>query len=340
MSAFLRFLRAALLEDWGLKSLSLVLAILMWFYIDGELTDKRDFVVSMRPSDISLPPGYSLAPDYPLPKLLVMLRGPRRRLQLISADSIVFQKKVITNPVAGRNLLSVVPNDLKAEGFDILSVSPKDEQEPAIELVYTVRRLKRVRVKTRGTVRPGYVTEPGTTDPDQVNIEGKLDDLDALEHVWTEEVDMTNAEKDIVREVGIQPCVDVNGRRISFRCTATVRVAVFVRPEQVTKRMILDVRPAALPGTAMTVEPSSVEVEVRADAREFASPELKSNILLCVEWPTAWERPKDETVVLGPQRVQVRCFAPPGVQVRGLNGAALPTVEVRGAASAPLLQKK
>src|SRR5258708_33361076 len=82
MSYLLRGLKSALLEDWTLKIICLALALLMWFYIDGELTGQSTFTVSMRSSDIQLQPGWSLAPSSPLPEFLVTVRGPRRSLPM------------------------------------------------------------------------------------------------------------------------------------------------------------------------------------------------------------------------------------------------------------------
>jgi len=330
-----RGLQALFFEDRLLKAICLALAVLLWFYIDGELTDRRDFVVAMRPSDIVLPPGWALAPDRALPKFLVLLRGPRRRLQLISADSIGLQKKLL-NPVAGLNTVSIEPGDLHAEGFDVLSVSPKDA---AVVLFSTTTKSKRVLVKTVGKVRQGFVAEAGTASPDQVDIEGQSNELDAFDHVWTEDVDITNAEQDVAREVGIVPFIEVNTRRIAFRCATPVRALVLVHPERAAKRLTLDVRPLPLPGTAMTIEPDTVEVEVQGEPRDLAAPDLKSGIILFADWPN-WERPKDEKSVLGPQQVQVRAFSPPRLQVRGVNGGPLPSVEVRGALCAPLQPRK
>jgi len=335
-SGILRALHALLLEDWLLKLICLALAVLLWFYSDGELTDKRDFVVAMRQSDLVLPPGWALAAERPLPKFLVLLRGPRRRLQFISGDSIAFQRKVLSNPAPGPNPLSIDPGDVQAEGFDVLAVSPKDEKEPVVYLLSTAKRLKRVRVRTVGKVHPGYVAEAGTADPDQVSIEGPSNELDEISNVWTEDVEIANAEQDVVQEVSIAPFVEAGGRRITFRCGTPVRATVPVHPEQAAKRLALDVRPLALPGTAMTIAPDTVEVEVQAETRDLAAPDLKSSIVLFADWPNNWELPKDDKTVLGPQRVQVRAFAPPRLQVRGVNGGPLPTVEVRGALAGQL----
>jgi len=336
----LRALQALLLEDWLLKTICLALAVLLWFYSDGELTDKRDFVVAMRQSDMVLPAGWALAADRPLPKFLVLLRGPRRRLQFVTGDSIAFQRKVLSNPAPGRNPLSIELGDVQAEGFDVLAISSKDEKEPAVYLVSTAKRVKRVRVKTVGQVHPGFVAEAGVADPDQVSIEGPSQELDEIGNVWTENVDITNAEQDVVQDVNIAPSVEAGGRRIAFRCGTQVRATVPVHREQAAMRLTLDVRPLALPGTAMTISPDKVEVEVQAETRDLAAPDVKPSIVLLADWPTNWELPKDEATVLGPQRVQVRAFAPPRLQVRGVNGGPLPTVEVRGALAAPLQPKR
>ncbi|HYG78538.1 MAG TPA: YbbR-like domain-containing protein [Planctomycetota bacterium] len=338
MAGFLRFLQSLLFEDWWLKITCIVFSMLMWFYIDGELTDQSDFLVGVRPNDIVLPSGWELAPDQTLPKYWVRLRGARRRFQVFNSDKIMFRKQTITNPQVGRNPIDIEPAEVEIEeNFEIVSVTPKDER-PSVLLIATTRRVKRVRVKTTGKVNPRFIAEPPVADPDQVNVEGAAEDLDQLEFVWTEDVDITDAEQDVVREVGIQPFVDVGGRRIQLRSNAVVRAIVKVRPQLVTRRMTLDVRPLALSGTALTVEPKSVEVEVQAEEQEFAAPDFASSILLYVEWPRTWETPKSQEMALGPASVQVKAAPPPRVQVRGVDGGPLPTVTVRGALAGPAIK--
>src|SRR5689334_2001375 len=111
----MRLLRSILFEDWWLKITCLGLAVLMWFYIDGELTDHGDFVATLRPADLELPAGWELSTDTPMPKYTVRLRGARRRLQLFSPDAIVIKKQTITNPQPGRNSINLGPADIDVE---------------------------------------------------------------------------------------------------------------------------------------------------------------------------------------------------------------------------------
>lgn len=132
-------LRRLLLEDWSLKFISALLAILMWVYIDGELTDVRQVVIPLRPADITLPEGWDTAPGRPMPRVNVLLRGPRRRLSLVNAEMIQFRQKItVEQPVSGRNTLRIPTDALSAEGFDVVGVQPLYESDIGVELAQIV----------------------------------------------------------------------------------------------------------------------------------------------------------------------------------------------------------
>jgi hypothetical protein len=138
-----RILYIAVFEDWILKFMCLFFATLMWFYIDGELTDQRNFSVSIRASDVILPTGYELSSDRAMPQFMVRVRGPRRRLQLMTESNIAFKRKPLENPQTGRNTLTMTPADIEVEGFEVLEVIANDK-DVALELRETVTRLKPV----------------------------------------------------------------------------------------------------------------------------------------------------------------------------------------------------
>jgi hypothetical protein len=334
---FYRFLRAALFEDWALKFICLAFAILMWFYIDGELSGQIDLVVAMRPSDFNLPANLELAPDSPLPKLRVIVRGPRNRLQLISPENISMRKKQLDNPQAGHNVINFLPSDAEAEAnFDIISITPKDSPEAAVDLVEIVSKPKAVLVKHHGEPRAGFLIGKWRCDPDKVNIEGPIDDIDRIQNVTTEDLDVTDLDQDLVREVGIVQTTEVAGRVISFRCGQRVRVTIPIRPPEATRVMSFDIRSFAPDGIAMQVEPKTVEVEVVGDDQDLTAPDIQSKILLYVEWPGTLDRPKDPGVSVGPHPVKLQWVAPSRVQVRGVKGAALPSVNVKAALASAL----
>lgn len=150
-------LRRILLEDWSLKFISLFLAVLMWIYIDGELTDVREFAVTLRPADLSLPEGWDVAPGRPMPRVQVRLRGPRRRLSLVNAEMIRVQQKItIDQPLSGRNVLRVPLDTMYAQGFDVVGIFPLYDSEIAVELAQVVTQTngKPTTLRVKLQVRP------------------------------------------------------------------------------------------------------------------------------------------------------------------------------------------
>ncbi len=333
-----RFLRAALFEDWVLKFICLAFAILMWFYIDGELSGQIDLVVSLRPTDLVLPSNLELAPDSPLPKLRVIVRGPRSRLPLVSPENISFKKKQLENPQPGRNVINFTPTDADAEAnFDIISISPKDSPDAAVELVEIVSKSKSVLVKHRGEPRAGFLIGKWRCEPEKVNIEASSDEVDHIQNVYTEELDVTDLDQDLVREVGVVQSVEIFGRVIPFRCNQRVRVTIPIRPPEATRVLSVDIRTFAPDGIALQADPKTVEVELVGDDQELSVPDIQSKILLYVEWPSTLDRPKDPNVTVGPHPVKLQWVAPPRIQVRGVKNTTLPTVNVR-AALAPAMK--
>jgi hypothetical protein len=335
---FLRVLHAAIFEDWLLKFICLALATMMWIYIDGELTGEVDVSWMLHRDDLSLPPNLELQSEQTLPKYTLRVRAPRSRLQLITADNIAIKKKQLENAQAGsHNKINLQPSDFEGEGFDVVGITPRDEKQE-IELTEIASRPVNVRVRPHGQPREGFVIGKALSDPPKVTIEGALQDVDRVKEVVTEEVDVSDADQELVREVGIEKTTEIGGRRISFHCPQKVRVTIPILSVDAKIAMTLDIRSFAPQGIAMQVEPKSLDVEIVGDGNELASPELKSNILLYVEWPATADRPKDAATVSGPYTVPVRCNAPPRIKVQGVNGAPLPTVTLRAALS-PALSK-
>src|SRR2546430_2169183 len=128
----------------------------MWFYIDGELTDHGDFVVSLRPADVELPAGWEYSTNTPMPKFSVRLRGARRRLQLFSADGIAFHKQAITNPQPKQNPINIKPKNVEVESFEVLNITPKNKKDKALTLFPTAHHIKHIHTKTTSHANPKY----------------------------------------------------------------------------------------------------------------------------------------------------------------------------------------
>jgi hypothetical protein len=334
-----RVIRAALFEDWMLKFICLLLAVLMWIYIDGELTDTKDFIIPLQESQVGVPPGYVLVPGQQLPSYTVQVRGPRRRLPLTGPESFRIKRKLIEDPKNGKNSYMLQPTDIVAEGFDILTVTP-NQRDPGVHLIETSTQMKKVLVKA-SEPKKGFVVGKTTSEPTQVAIEGPTQVLERIVQVFTTPVDISKEEAgDVIATATIEDSIEADGELLKFRVAEKdkrVKAIITIKPEAAARKVPLIVRPVPLPGTAMIVEPETVQVEVIADERDIA--DVATKVALYVDWPAAWEKPKDAGTVLGPLALPVRAEHPARIQVRGIDGPNLPTVMVRGAL-APSLQAK
>ena len=330
LSRLSKLLRAVFIDDPGLKAICLMLAVLMWFYIDGELMSQKEFELPMSSSDIARADALELAAPDSLPVFVVRVRGPRRLIELWQHQNLRFKRKLIDNPRAGSNPVTALPGDVYAENFSVVSVAPKNPEGAAVVFISTAVETKPVSVRVRGQPKDGFLIGKPVCNPTHVKIKGAAADLAEIQEVWTEEVDVANADQDVSGEFAVLRSVESGGRKIAFICAEKVHVVVPINPVVVVRQAAFEVWARVPPGLAMTVEPQTVQVELVIEARGIDIQEVQSKIVLFAEWPRNWQRPKDSKTALGPERVALKFSAPPRVQVRGINGAALPEITVTG----------
>jgi hypothetical protein len=190
--------------------------------------------------------------------------------------------------------------------------------------------MRPVRLRTRGQPREGYSAGSATIWPLTVKVSGSAEALHALDEVGTEELQLDGADFDLTTDLGIASRVELNGKTFALHCDQKVHVTLPITPVVVTHMLTLEVWARVPPGRALRVEPPKVPVELVIEERDFKEKDVLSRVSLYVDWPPQWAEPA-EGAVLGPVPVQVRFNAPPRVTVRGVNGTALPTVNVTGA---------
>ena len=334
--SILRFLRAVLLEDLPLKFICLVLAVLFWFYIDGQLAEERDIVVALTPADFSLPEGIEVAPDRGLPEIEVRVRGPRRRLQYLNPRDIRFRAEV-PSPTRGRHTIKLSRDLFRlAEGMSDVSVVGVKKDAIDVDLIACSKRTLPVRVLTQGEVRAGFRLESAMPEPREVEV-SSWQDLESAEKVLTDPIGIQDRTEDFQVNVGLAKTVQAGDREVEVSCPNKVRVALRISREEVT-RVLEDVPIGALapPGATMLIRPAAVRITVRGAPEHVAA--LKSTDLrLFVEWPADWDLQRPPGESFPARSAQIKAIAPPRVTVRGENDQPLPTVKVYGTLTRPAI---
>ncbi|MCK6474213.1 MAG: hypothetical protein L6R28_21035 [Planctomycetes bacterium] len=333
--AFRRFLRMVLLEDWALKIVCFILAVIFWVYIDGELSDNREVVVPLYAEQLKphLPRGLTLAPGTELPELQVEVRGMRRRLQYFTGEYLQPDfTEVLKNLPEGPNEITLRPQDIRVdERMPEVQVVAIRKPTITLKLNRTYTKELPVRARVVGKLRPGFNASDIKITPDRVSVQSSrnLDDVDVA---FTEPIDVDGRDESLSLDVAIDSRAKEYGDAVLLT-DRTVAVHLEIRREDFSREIKgVPLLVFAPQGASLRagVETLDVVVTGAPDDIRNLGPE---NVRLYVEWPEEWDLKAEGEQEKPAKRVQVKCVPIPGVRVGAGKDAPLPTVEVRGTVS-------
>ena len=102
--------RKILFENWGIKLISLGLALILWFNITSK--GKMEIALTVPLELKNIPAGMAVVGDVP-GYLEVRLEGPERLLRDISSDKEVSGSLDLSLAKGGENIVRVSPDDIK-----------------------------------------------------------------------------------------------------------------------------------------------------------------------------------------------------------------------------------
>jgi len=179
---------------------SLVLAVLVWKYVDDELTETRTVPVRL---DLRAPQGLTVVSGA-VGSVEVVLRGPRGRMSGIDPKELVARYKlpmpdearaVIAIRLAERDF-SGLPGGVEIAGLpESFSVTVERQMEKRVP----------VRVRREGEPAEGFAVIRGPhVEPGEVRVRGTKEEIDKLEFVETEVLDLADRRESFSASVGIE----------------------------------------------------------------------------------------------------------------------------------------
>jgi YbbR domain-containing protein len=215
-------------RHFGLKLLSLGLAVSLWMVVAGEETVERGLRVPLELQQF--PSGVELQTEPPS-TVDVRVRGASGALGRVSPADVVAVLD-LRGARAGRRLFHVTPDQVRAPfGIEVVQVTPA-----TVALVFenSASRAIPIAPSIEGKPAPGYVTGKAHVDPENVEVIGPESAVRRATEALTEPVSVDEA-RDRVREtvtVGVlDPALRVKGPRV-----ATVTVPVLAAPQERTIR--------------------------------------------------------------------------------------------------------
>lgn len=248
------WIKGALIDNAGLKLLSLILALTVYLLVNAD-----------EPRDL---PGQRVAVRYLLPQdkalvsarvdsVEVTVRGSYRRIKQFDVRELGVIELDLTNAPDGEILIA---DRIRApRGIEVVEVEPR-----SIRVAFEDKITDAVEVQATVAGRPlhGYAIarDKIRLDPGKVEVSGAISVMRALSAVRTQELRVDGASEDVEATLGLVPPTGVELARPDEQVT----VVVPIEPAVVVKKLSavpVEVRGAADPAR-WTVEPAQVDLEI------------------------------------------------------------------------------
>jgi YbbR domain-containing protein len=243
------------IEHAGLKLLSLVLAVLLWFGIAGEEAVERGLRV---PLELQQFPGDLEIRGEPPSTVDVRVRGTAAALSRLSAADVVAMLDLRTAR-EGKRLFTIAPEQVRTPfGVDVVQVFPSTV---TLSFERSLTRRLPVVASVEGKPAPGFVVRSVTVSPRDVEVVGPATSVAAAAEVVSEAVSVGGAAADITDTVRLgltDPALRLQSEHIA---TVTVRIVPAPLERTIRGRPVRLNRLGA--GLAAEAVPAVVEVAVR-----------------------------------------------------------------------------
>jgi YbbR-like protein len=242
-------------RHFGLKVLSLGLAVLLWVVIAGEETVERGLRVPLELQQF--PSGLELQGE--APSLVdVRVRGASATLSRMGSGEVVAVLDLRTAR-PGRRFYQLTPEQVRVPfGVQVVQVTPS-----SVSLMFEKSASKGVPVTPaiEGNPAPGYVLGNTTIDPKSVDVVGPESAVERVTEAVTEPVSVAGAKQDVTETVTIG--LQDSSVRLKTPRFASVRVQVVPGPvERPVRERAVHLRNLS-PGLRAQAMPNAVHVVLR-----------------------------------------------------------------------------
>ncbi len=189
-------------NDWALKVLAVVFAVILWFYADAEQNPMTGRQFDVPVQYINQAEDYVVADG--VSTVRVTIRGKEADLTSLRSDDFTATVD-LTNAVAGSGEYDIT--------VEAPSVTEKFSYLP-VKTMLTIDQMQTkdvsVRVRTTGSLPSGYELSSTDVVPELVTVAGLSKDLDAISNIETEVIDISGMTEETIREVKLRAPEGIN----------------------------------------------------------------------------------------------------------------------------------
>lgn len=201
-------LRNIVFDNWGIKLVSLVLSLTLWFYVTSK---GKSEITLMVPLELRNTPRNLAVVGSVTGYIDVRVQGQERVLRDISAGKKVSGILDLSLMQTGENTVRLSPDTIKRPaGVAVTYIAPS---EVTVTLEPLMRKSFRLKPVLRGAPAPGYRIAGVTVAPTRITIEGPGSAVSVFDRLQTMPIDIQGA----TETVTTKPRIDYQGQPIKIQ---------------------------------------------------------------------------------------------------------------------------
>ena len=283
----MRFFNQLLIENWGLKLLSVFLALVLWFFVRGDPGAERILTV---PLEIHIPNGMEITSERPT-SVDVTVRGPIANSWF--GQSVPTCIVNLAEATEGLHSITLGPQNVRipgASGFEVIKINPP---RISLTLEQTISKEVSVSAATTGEPAAGFEIYGKSCNPAAVIITGPRSHVEKISKITTEIISLNEQKQsmrvfknldmhdNLLRTIPVGPIevnVEIGGRRRTVtidRVQVEIDNADYIAvPSQVSVLVLVPIAykqgptaeslkaTAELPGSELPETPAKVKLSV------------------------------------------------------------------------------
>jgi YbbR domain-containing protein len=200
-------LRGILFDNWGIKLISLLLSVTLWFYVTSKGKTEMTLTVPLQLRNI--PQGMTVVGNV-AGYIDVRVQGQERLLRDITSGKKVGGVLNLSMTKEGENTVRISPDNIdRPSGVAVTYISPPDIK---VKLEPLVRKTFRLRPLLHGAPAAGYRVAKISVIPPKISIDGPASAMATLDYLQTMPIDIQGAKADVT----VEPKIDYQGQPVKL----------------------------------------------------------------------------------------------------------------------------
>jgi len=239
-------------KDWVLRIISLVLAIVLWYFVGGEDIVNKNVLV--RVEVINLPRDLVISNQFKK-EIEVSISGPRGLV--LDIENLAIARQIdLANATPGTMVIDNNNDDIAVpHGVNVLRIQPKSV---ILSLDKLIQKQFDVNPVTIGNLAPDYVLKEIQMEPDSISITGPQTVLSQFEVLRTKEIDIKGLSASTQKQIPL----DLDPVIVDLIGATTVTADLVIQVKTVKKKIPNFPVEVIIDGVKQRVTPAKVSITV------------------------------------------------------------------------------